>query len=749
MKQKFIFFLLQMVVANIYTTELTLDHVLDFGVTGNYQNFDGEIDFPYLYTFSTYAFEVYSISEENGELSEISKLPLSGEINSIQHFDNFIFAATVDQEYEMISTLYKIDITDPYQLQIVDSVNRNYEVWSLKNYNGFLAYHKVINGFVNGVVFLDQYSLNEINTIEISRFTHAVNDTIIAYVDSNPIDTVVLYNISDVTDIEYFCSVDLSASSLGLGSIYPLGNEKIVMTPNTGVSFWDISDLSNWQFLSDYSTVTPGSKFGGVNKIDDYLIIPQQNSGIEVVDISDYSNPDFVSFWEFPEFFYFNLYFSFSHVLSFNSNLYLGTFQDGIFHLGFDNGYIEYEDRILNDALRYTNSIYHNNHLITTSYNYGSQIYNVSDISNPFKVATILDSCYIIHQQAVSDKLIISYYDHDEFQYISLFDISNMTSPILLYDFAPNFESDFIINPTESDIVYIQYSYPNYVINKYDISIPDNPQLVASFDLPEAVGTGFFKDNVAYFQALTGSNDLYIYSNFENDQPILENCITNFGIDNYSHLSHIGQYLQLLNLSFNNRYYDLTDPINPSLQFVLDSRSYYWKMEIKDDILFSAKNCTLSLYDLSNNPSGQLQPFDSILLNSWYRDLSFVENANTNYAIVTQLECISIYEYEILTDIIDDEILSNNTSLSNSPNPFNPRTKITYTIEKPGKIELDIFNTKGQKVKSLIDSEQPVGSYEIYWNGKDLNNKCVASGVYFCTLKTDRNCVSKKMILLK
>ena len=87
--------------------------------------------------------------------------------------------------------------------------------------------------------------------------------------------------------------------------------------------------------------------------------------------------------------------------------------------------------------------------------------------------------------------------------------------------------------------------------------------------------------------------------------------------------------------------------------------------------------------------------------------------------------------------------------ITNYPNPFNPETKIEYSIPSESKIELSIYNIKGQKVKTLIEGNQQSGSYSIIWDGKDENGKPVGTGLYFYKLKTRNKELTKKMLLLK
>ena len=85
----------------------------------------------------------------------------------------------------------------------------------------------------------------------------------------------------------------------------------------------------------------------------------------------------------------------------------------------------------------------------------------------------------------------------------------------------------------------------------------------------------------------------------------------------------------------------------------------------------------------------------------------------------------------------------------NYPNPFNPKTKIQYSIPKDARVELKIYNIKGQLVKTLFNQKQKRGIYTLIWDGKDNKGRCVGTGVYLYQLKAGNNSTIKKMILLK
>ncbi len=111
---------------------------------------------------------------------------------------------------------------------------------------------------------------------------------------------------------------------------------------------------------------------------------------------------------------------------------------------------------------------------------------------------------------------------------------------------------------------------------------------------------------------------------------------------------------------------------------------------------------------------------------------------------------------KLITSIRDNEPLndSNNVSIlpklnQNYPNPFNPSTTISFYNPKEGKVELKIYNLKGQLVKKLIKDELGEGTHSIVWNGDNNELKKVASGVYFYRLKTNNKTLVKKCLLLK
>ena len=80
----------------------------------------------------------------------------------------------------------------------------------------------------------------------------------------------------------------------------------------------------------------------------------------------------------------------------------------------------------------------------------------------------------------------------------------------------------------------------------------------------------------------------------------------------------------------------------------------------------------------------------------------------------------------------------------NYPNPFNPTTKVEYTLPKTSMITLKVFDSLGREISILVDGMKSQGNYEVNFDGSSL-----ASGVYLYVLTSGNYSLTKKMILLK
>ncbi|MEW6701134.1 MAG: T9SS type A sorting domain-containing protein [Bacteroidota bacterium] len=96
------------------------------------------------------------------------------------------------------------------------------------------------------------------------------------------------------------------------------------------------------------------------------------------------------------------------------------------------------------------------------------------------------------------------------------------------------------------------------------------------------------------------------------------------------------------------------------------------------------------------------------------------------------------------------ELMPSSFSLAqNYPNPFNPSTNISYRLQGTSYTTLRVYDMLGREVATLVNEEQPAGTYQIVWNGTDNFGNKVTSGVYIYRLQAGSFSQTKKLVLMK
>ncbi len=86
---------------------------------------------------------------------------------------------------------------------------------------------------------------------------------------------------------------------------------------------------------------------------------------------------------------------------------------------------------------------------------------------------------------------------------------------------------------------------------------------------------------------------------------------------------------------------------------------------------------------------------------------------------------------------------------ANFPNPFNPKTTLSFALPEKGEVDLAVFDVRGRRVATIAAGVMEPGRYELIWDGTDEAGKSVASGVYFSRLAYEGQSLTQKMIMLK
>jgi hypothetical protein len=172
-----------------------------------------------------------------------------------------------------------------------------------------------------------------------------------------------------------------------------------------------------------------------------------------------------------------------------------------------------------------------------------------------------------------------------------------------------------------------------------------------------------------------------------------------------------------------------------------------WDMPQMND--FSHFNIYFALND------EQFEMIDTSQGTCWLYEYEFFPQTSYSFYLTTvnnsgsESDASQIVEY-LTTDEVPDEIPLVTRLIGNYPNPFNPDTTIRFSIaENNSRTVINLYNIKGQMVKTLVDEVLPAGYHQITWNGCTNSGKQTASGFYLLQMQSGSFSCVKKLILLK
>lgn len=154
----------------------------------------------------------------------------------------------------------------------------------------------------------------------------------------------------------------------------------------------------------------------------------------------------------------------------------------------------------------------------------------------------------------------------------------------------------------------------------------------------------------------------------------------------------------------------------------------------------------ITQYDLETGTITEYRTTDSLYSCSYWRTIAISNNFNFVVATNSNDNSISILDLSLINSSASDK--SSNPFkyelLQNFPNPFNPNTKIKYSVPKIGFVNIKVYDVLGREITTLVNEVKPAGNYEVEFDGRNLS-----SGVYFYEMQAGSFIDTKKFILIR
>jgi hypothetical protein len=761
----------------LLATEVSLELIDYFGFSQYFTSGQEHIvvDFPFMYALTINSVQIFEINE-NGSLDRLKVMPFKRPTTILKNQD-YLYVVTGGTPYAQFdfvepATIFQIDVSNPANPIIVNSIAPDFP------YNYSTVYGNIIGGYIQVYDRLENskiYSLPElefVTTLPQSPSTQyyivlqELTDDIAIHI-SMPHNTLCFYDYSDINNIQYLDEIDMSAIHNLSSSItyFTKYSEDIVLVNNQyAISFWDITNPAAWQYLTHYEfeDILVAYSDKAYSMIDDNLLVLMKYNGLELLDISDIYNPQVLDTFIIPAMFI-------RQNSVYNDYIYTTlTDFNHIFKLDRDQMQIEFQDIHIDYPMNRAGSKVYDNYLILLSdwfltpfESCGVYFY---DISNPEEPQIIFNELYEKEYESMNlkdDLLIVAEQNEST---VEIYDISILPEVELLSQIStePLVNGKILVDDYEDDAFYLYKHYPNSILRKYDISDPQNPELLFEFEHPVGYtmlihnGYGYlYESNEAQ-----NTQTLYVIEGLHDNVPQIVEIYPHFVNHAYASPIMVDEYLlHQYNETILDHFYSLAIPTEPTVQFsIMTGLAFQLQnASIYDNLLFitESKISPVQLvYDIGDDPSGVYNLDEYIfghqLLNrSSY--IHFYENNSRTFLFNIRRYSNALYELEI-TPISADEpaILPPEVSFANFPNPFN--TETTFAINLPqidDDAVIELYNIKGQLIRKLEVSLSEESVTHITWDGRDNRGRVIASGIYLAKLRNGSETLTHRVVMLK
>ena len=754
--KKVILLIILMFAINLLISEVNVTPITHFAQAQHYGHKAITISDSIIVCRSVTGVDIFRILPDNDIFLE-SHLDILSPLTMRVQNNHVYLTSIISEQGNEVMRFSQIDITNISQPEIIRQIDYNYPERSvfieIFNSNQLFMYEHITEELsIIHIYELPQMEL--INSVELNvRHLLALNDTTAHYYDDwgeEPTQNLQLFDVSNPLQIELIQEINVAQyhSVGGRPKEFVSYNDSILFAAgNTCITFWDMSNFSNWEYVSQfiYEDGSNETMDSPTCIIENKLVI-FDDSSLKLYDIEDLNNIELLDFIEGE---ISNQYYSNRTYFKMRDNIiYFTGMKDGVHRYEISENSIQYLGTNL-EMPSFLYFIVNGSTIIANSLDYGIYLFDLNDPMNPEIIQDNLHYENGIFIHCKNDKLAVSYVEDGSY-FFDLYDISDPFDihfisqyPLELYEFVISANEDW------NEIFIQSFDYNNPYFRKALINQSGNLENFYTYDLPSL--NFKMKDDYGYY--LSSNREMFhleVLSGLDSDYPELINSIE---IGNYT----VGSIFFTLNnsllefTSFNNEttfFYDTVNPSEPQFVTNLSQNTHSAGLAYHNHY-FSANSNTSFIYDL-NNPSSVVYPIDQVTSHTNIFMIKEMIINNEEYLIIDNQGSLEIWALDI-TQSAEDEIPKQETILSNYPNPFNPETTISFSVTQNSDfVNLDIYNIKGQKVKTLVNDNLERGNHSIVWDGVDESSKSVSSGVYFYKLTVNGESKSvKKCLMLK
>lgn len=729
-------------------TELQLQEISRFAFSSHDMATMREpvIQYPYVFMPNSYGFQVSLWDSLAGSFTEVANYGVPGSVNELVAWQNYLFLAVSYNRFTNLSpemgSLYRVDISDPLHPQPAGCLplgEEHIEYRNLHVVNDVLLMYDDFYGGLENLILINPTDLSEI-----ARYYGHYRFEVIRnqYVITRPPSTnqFNLFSVNPASGLEPMGTFHLSPYPINTFPLVFDVQANIVGTQcGEGIKLWNTSNLNNWELVSEINhpfsargVFSNGFLIGANYEVDEDL------TRLYVYSLADMANPILLSSAAYPPGLGYTE--SVERMVTYGSFLFHQCMNEGCICLNLqDTGTLSFVARCYQHSISLGHARKSGNYMLRPYYRSGVACFDVSNPYNPTLAFTLFEGNSVRIDICGNYLLALVAPNNGAAPTERIYNLSDPQNPQLVSSFPWTSQITPFFNYEEPNSFY-RLDNANHTLQKYTIT-NNLAQLILAYPLPEDMYSPTFVNGLLYLATFSdcGEYNLYIYNGFPANEPQEPLYTASFFSSHYLDMYNAGDYAFVRTLD----YYIPSLFYNSGSTLMVDSDLFGFNF--RNYVCMGREN-GVSFYDYSSAAGTYDWAEEDLFLPQC--SYSGKIDWDDNYLYLSSNDNISIYSYKITT-AAEDNINPPPGKVSNYPNPFNPSTTISFFVQLPGTVKLSIYNLKGQLVKVLVNESKTSGQHQIVWHGDDRNGKIVSSGIYYCKVETRGSTYSHKMLLMK